>query len=107
MPVTKTASPLPAPGQYLSVTQPSYASKVEPDYPTSARRLHQQGTVVLGLYINALGTLDKIEVIKSSGYPLLDQAAMDAMKQSGFHPAYQDNTPVPSHAEVSVTFQLQ
>ncbi len=95
------------PSPYLNVTQPSYANRVEPDYPTQARRLHQQGTVTLALYINALGSLDKIEVVKSSGFRLLDDAAVEAMKQSRFHPAYQGNTPTPSRAEVSVNFVLE
>jgi protein TonB len=54
-----------------------------------------------------LGALDKVEIVKSSGYPLLDEAAVEAMKQSQFHPAYQDKTPVPAHAEVTITFRLE
>jgi TonB family protein len=44
-------------------------------YPPEAARRHQQGTVVLMLYVNGSGTLDKIEIVKSSGFPLLDAAA--------------------------------
>jgi len=110
VPVTPAPNPTtapPAPGQYLSVTQPSYLSRVEPDYPIQARRQHEQGAVTLALYINMLGSLDKVEIVKSSGYPVLDEAAVDAMKQSRFKPAYQDRTPVSSRAEVIVTFRLQ
>ena len=39
------------------------------------------------LYINGSGTLDKVEIIKSSGFPLLDEAAIKEMKQSHFQPA--------------------
>jgi periplasmic protein TonB len=111
-PITPAPNPTPAlilsaPGQYLAVTQPSYLSRIEPDYPIEARRQHQQGAVTLALYINTLGSLDKVEVVKSSGHPLLDEAAVDAMKQSRFHPAYEGNVPVPSRAEVTMTFRLQ
>jgi len=102
-----TASVLPVPGQYLNISQPSFLSRIEPEYSPQSRRQHQQGAVLLGLYINELGSLDKVEVVKSSGYPVLDQAAVDAMRQSRFRPAYQDKTPVPSHAEVTITFRLQ
>jgi len=98
---------LPAPGEYLNLSQPSFLSRVEPEYPLQSRRQHQQGDVQLGLYINTLGLLDKVEVVKTSGHPLLDQAAVDAVKQSRFHPAYQDKTPVPSHAEVTISFRLE
>jgi TonB family protein len=105
--VTTAQVAAPAPKQYLQVTNPSYASKIEPDYPLEARRTHQQGTVVLALYINEFGTLDKVEIVKSSGHPLLDRAAEDAMQQSRFSPAYSGNIPMPSRAEVSITFQLE
>lgn len=100
-------SALPAPGQYLGVTQPSYARYVEPTYPPSARRQRQQGRVTLVLFISKLGSLDKVEVMRSSSYPLLDEAAVTAINKCRFHPAYQNNTPIPSRAEVSITFQLQ
>jgi protein TonB len=110
-PAAQTASvSLPAvslPPKYVGVLQPSFQTRVEPDYPNSARRQHQQGAVTLGLYINELGTLDKVEVLKSSGYPLLDAAAVEAMKASRFRPAYQGATPLPAHAEITINFQLQ
>jgi protein TonB len=111
VPVAQTASvSLPVaslPPKYVGVLQPSFQTRVEPDYPLAARRQHQQGAVTLGLYINELGTLDKVEIVKSSGHPALDDAAADAMRQSSFHPAYQGATPVPSHGEITINFRLQ
>jgi protein TonB len=107
LPAINAAPANPVPGQYVNISQPSFQNRVEPDYPIPARRQHQQGSVVVGLYLNELGTLDKVEIVKSSGYPLLDEAAVEAMQQSQFHPAYQDKTPVSSHAEVTITFHLQ
>ena len=95
------------PSKYVDILKPFIQTQAEPDYPRSALRLHQEGNVTLGLYINELGTLDKVEVVKSSGYPALDDAAVEAMKQSTFHPAYQGATPVPSHAEITINFQLK
>lgn len=95
------------PNPVLDVGQPSYASRVEPEYPAQARRLHQQGTVTLALFIGKDGSLEKVEVSKSSGHPLLDDAAVEAMKESRFLPANQGNTPVASRAEVSITFRLE
>ncbi|HVU37535.1 MAG TPA: energy transducer TonB [Opitutales bacterium] len=105
-PVTSSAPAAPAQGTYIAVTDPSYLERVEPEYPAQARRMHQQGKTTLALYINALGSLDKVEIIKSSGYRLLDEAAAEAMKASRFRPAYQGTTPIPSRAEVTINFVL-
>jgi periplasmic protein TonB len=95
------------PTEYVSVTQPNYAKRAEPIYPEQARRWRQQGIVVLALYINEFGTLDKVEIVKSSGFQLLDAAAVKAMKQSQFAPAMDGATPIRSRAEATVTFKLE
>ncbi|HVU08390.1 MAG TPA: energy transducer TonB [Verrucomicrobiae bacterium] len=93
--------------EYVAVSEPQYAQRVEPIYPEQAKRWHQQGIVVLSLYINESGALDKIEIAKSSGFPLLDNAAIRAMKMSHFNPALSGSVPIRSHAEVTVTFRLE
>jgi protein TonB len=95
------------PPEYVSVTQPNYAARAEPIYPDQARRWHQQGVVVLALFINELGALDKVEIVKSSGFPLLDAAAVKAMKKSRFAPALDGAVPIRSRAEATVTFRLE
>jgi protein TonB len=95
------------PTEYVSVTQPNYARRSEPIYPEQSRRWHQEGVVVLALFINESGTLDKVEIVKSSGFQLLDAAAVKAMKQSRFAPAMDGVIPIRSRAEATVTFRLQ
>ena len=96
-----------APQEYLPVAEPKYAARAEPVYPTEARRRHQQGVVRLELFISELGALDKIEIVKSSGFPLLDAAAIKAMKQSQFDPAMSGAIKIRSRAEATVTFRLE
>ena len=103
-PVVAPPSP---PTEYVHVTQPTYAQRAEPIYPTEARRRHQQGIVVLELFINELGALDKVEITKSSGFPLLDAAAIKAMHQSQFDPAMNGEMKIRSRAEATVTFRLE
>ena len=50
-------------------------------YPKLARRRNIQGTVVLALGIGPQGTVNTVQVAKSSGYSMLDDAATDAMQQ--------------------------
>ncbi len=59
------------------------------------------------LYVNGSGTLDKIEIVKSSGFPLLDEAAIREMKLSKFQPAMDGAIPIRSRAQASVTYRLE
>jgi len=93
--------------EYVPVTQPTFAMQATHVYPPEAARRHQQGSVVLILYINGSGTLDKVEIEKSSGFPLLDAAAIKEMKQSKFEPAMDGTIPIRSRAQASVTYRLE
>lgn len=92
--------------EYHLLSQPYYVKRGQARYPLEAKKLRQEGTVVLTLYINALGKLDKIEVNQSSGFPLLDEAAIAAEHHSRFRPAYRGNRPVACRAEVPYRFVL-
>jgi periplasmic protein TonB len=99
--------PKPPTEEYVPVTQPTFAQQATHVYPTEAARRHQQGTVVLMLYVNGSGVLDKVEIVKSSGFPLLDAAAIKEMKQSRFDPAMDGAIPIRSRAQASVTYRLE
>ncbi len=55
-------------------------------YPRLARKRGWQGTVELGLHISASGTLSNIRVMQSSGYRVLDRAAIRSLQQLGTLP---------------------
>ena len=105
--VVPPAQPKPPTEEYVPVTQPNFAVQATHVYPPEAARRHQQGTVVLMLYINGSGALDKIEIVKSSGFPLLDEAAIREMKLSKFQPAMDGAIPIRSRAQASVTYRLE
>jgi protein TonB len=92
--------------EYISITEPKYARRVQAIYPDEAQRRHQQGSVTVMIYINESGALDKVEIVKSSGYPLLDAAAVKAVKQSEFSAQLVDAIQVGSRAEQTFTFEL-
>jgi len=60
--------------------------KVTPKYPKRARRMGWEGVVVLEFLVDAQGNVYDIKVVRSSGYPDLDQAAINALKQWKFAP---------------------
>jgi protein TonB len=96
----------PVAGAYTKVDAPSYLEHVMAGYPWKAKRLHQEGVVELTVYINETGALDRVEITQSSGFDVLDQAALAAEKKSRFRPAKVGGRPVPSKAEVRYRFKL-
>ncbi len=85
---------------------PRYGNNPPPIYPLEARRMGQQGTVILSVRLNAEGTVETLAVKESSGYVLLDQAAMRAVKRWHFKPATVAGIPVSSQVEVPIEFHL-
>jgi protein TonB len=49
-------------------------------YPVIARRRGWQGVVTLELHIEADGLISGLQVTGTSGYPVLDRAAMEALR---------------------------
>jgi protein TonB len=84
-----------------------YLRNPAPAYPPLARRLGEQGKVVLHVLVTAEGEPDRIEVSTSSGSPRLDGAALGAVKRWKFIPARQGDRPVPAWVQVPISFNLR
>ena len=54
-----------------------------PPYPWAARRLGQEGGVLLRIAISKMGQPTRVEIQRSSGYPLLDESALTTVRQIG------------------------
>ncbi len=95
----------------LPVVQPSYNADYlqnpAPRYPPLARRMGQQGKVVLRVLVNPRGAAARVELRSSSGSELLDAAALEAVTRWRFVPARQGNEPVAAWVLVPITFSLQ
>jgi protein TonB len=78
--------------------------RVEPQYPAMSKRMDEQGTVVMRLTIMPNGRVSKVDVLNSSGFARLDQAAKDAVRQWTF--ARRDGAAVAYTVTVPVKFQL-
>jgi len=83
------------------------ATNRKPDYPMSAKERGQQGRVVLRVEVSAAGTPLGVTVLSSSGYPLLDKAALTAVEHWHFRPATQAGMAVAGAADVPVQFRLE
>ena len=83
------------------------ASNRKPNYPMAAKERGQQGRVVLRVEVSAAGQPLSVTVLSTSGYPLLDKAALAAVGQWQFRPATQAGTAVAGAADVPVQFRLE
>ena len=59
---------------------------VKPKYPPQALSEGIEGTPAVKVFINKDGTVSKAIIETSSGYKVLDDAALDAVKKSTFYP---------------------
>ena len=84
----------------------SYADCRKPEYPERARWEGWEGTVTVRVLVDEEGKSKSLEVNHSSGYPLLDKAAMEALRRCRFNPARQRERPVESWIRIPVVFRL-
>ena len=84
----------------------SYLSNPKPDYPAEARRLREEGVVVISVEIGADGRASDATLKRSSGFPLLDEAAVEAVRRWTFVPARAGGVAVASRVDVPVRFSL-
>lgn len=78
-----------------------------PVYPLFAVRMNFEGTVILSLSIDAEGIVKSVDIKKSSGHVLLDNAAKDAADNWRFTPAKKGGKNIAYKKEVPVVFRLK
>ena len=83
-----------------------YRNNPAPDYPPLAVRQGWQGTVLLRVRVLTSGAVDSIEVVKSSGKKVLDDAAIHTVERWVFAPSTRGSTPVDGFATVPIEFKL-
>lgn len=84
-----------------------YARVVKPKYPRKARTEGWEGTTVLKVRVDRGGRPGLIAVDRSSGFEVLDRAAMRAMRRWEFHPARNGHGTVASWVKVPVSFRIE
>jgi TonB family protein len=83
------------------------ARVTKPEYPPASRRAGEEGTVTLRAFVDENGRCSQIEVVKSSGFPKLDEAAVNEVKRNWrFVPGKEDGKPVSMWHTFAVTFRL-
>ena len=86
---------------------PLYRRNPVPEYPLIARKRGYQGTVVLEVLVDREGKVKDLTLSASSGYSVLDQAALTSVKAWLFDPGTRGGDKVEMWVKVPVRFQLE
>lgn len=104
-PVVAHADPAP-----VAVVPPrfnaAYLQNPPPPYPVMSKRRGETGRVLLRVMVEADGLPSKVEVRRSSGFPRLDEAALDAVRKWKFVPARRGDEAVAGAVDVPIDFTL-
>ena len=80
--------------------------EIEKRYPPWAKSHGLKGTVKMKIHISANGEALDVTVITSSGHEILDEAAVEMMKNAKFAPARRGDKPIESTPTISYKFTL-
>ncbi len=83
-----------------------YLDNPAPVYPSAARRLREEGRVLLLVDVASDGVPRQVNLAASSGSARLDEAALTAVRQWRFVPARKGTTAVPAQVLVPIVFGL-
>ncbi|MFZ5532360.1 MAG: energy transducer TonB [Pseudomonadota bacterium] len=84
----------------------AYRLNPAPEYPPLALRRGWQGTVRLRVALDPEGHPTQVSLAASSGYPMLDEAALAAVRHWHFRPATRLGKPVAATVEVPIVFRI-
>jgi TonB family protein len=88
-----------------TIKPPVKLKNVSPIYPMDAQEAKVQGVVIIEARIERDGTVSRARVLRS--IPMLDDAALDAVRQWEFTPTLLNGAPMPVTMTVTVNFTLQ
>jgi TonB family protein len=95
-------------GTGVVVKNPEIIHRVDAVYPKDAIQARAEGFVVLAAVVGVDGTVADVQVIRhADGWPSLDQAAIDAVRQFTYQPAMKDGEPVATQIHVKMEFSLR
>ena len=103
---TPPASP-PEDGPVLIASPRFRAPPAPPAYPPRARDLGQEGEVLLQARLDPTGTPEEVIVKRSSGFDMLDRAAVAAVRRWAFEPGRRGDRPVAAWVQIPVRFALR
>jgi protein TonB len=105
-PAAATSAPVSQPAIEAPRFDAAYLDNPRPAYPLMARRRGQEGEVLLEVAVGADGRALRAEVLRSSGFSLLDGAAQRAVSGWRFVPARRGMVTIEATVRVPIRFRL-
>jgi protein TonB len=87
------------------IKPPRLVRRIEPAYPEIARQARREGVVILEATTDIFGRVTSVRILRS--VPLLDEAALDAVRQWVYEPLLVNGRPRPVTFTVTVRFVLK
>lgn len=84
-----------------------YLNNPKPGYPMMSKRLGEEGQVLLRVLVSSQGSAEQVQLLRSSGFPRLDEAAQEAVAKWRFVPAKVGSVATTAWVQVPVSFQLR
>lgn len=75
-------------------------------YPNESMRAKETGTVGVSICVSPAGTVDSVELARSSGFPRLDHVALGIASEYRFQPATRAGRPVAACLQYNIVFKL-
>jgi len=88
-------------------TRPKRLQSVELPYPPALKSKGIEGNVVVLIVIDEQGTVQKVRILKSSGYREFDEAAMKAAQKELYSPAQRDGQAVEYNLKYTYRFRMK
>ena len=101
---TPPPEPKPILRLHSGIKPPQRLVNVAPVYPTMALAVRKEGIVIIDATIDEQGNVTETKILRS--IPLLDEAALAAVRQWKFSPTQLNGVPVPIVMTVTVHFKL-
>ena len=95
------------PLQFAKEARPLYLTNPLPEYPKIARKRGYQGSVVLEVLVDRNGNVVDLRVAKTSGYPILDKAAITTVKNWSFEPGMVGRERVAMWVRIPIRFEFK
>lgn len=108
---TSSAPGAPSTQETIAIAAPKHVEHVDcrivkPAYPELSKRRGETGTATLRLVIGTTGAIDTVTLVKSSGFARLDDAAVQALRESRCQPYVENGTPIRASVVQAFTFGL-
>jgi protein TonB len=91
----------------ITIARPLYKQNPPPHYPQMARRMGYEGLVMLKVLVDVKGQVENLELLSSSGYAVLDKAAIASVKKWMFEPGTEGGKKKKMWVKIPIRFELE